>query len=181
MKSEMNKRDRKGKSEQVAKYIRKLGARIKCLLGREDADMDGTVKRSGLREAADVHESSSHRGASNATDEEIQEQASSSASDDEWTGLAPFIYRAIKARRARRYSRCRSTGSAHALSGAHVEEEDGAWDQSQWEADGKVFAARDMTHASLEELAGEVEASLEWRRRGGAEEEGCFSCISDGT
>ncbi|CAO2195517.1 unnamed protein product [Urochloa humidicola] len=88
---------------------------------------------------------------------------------------------------SRRYSRCRSTGSARALSVARSEEEDAAWDQSQWEAGGKVSAAREMTHASLEELAGEVGASPEWRRRRagapsrGRRGGGVFSCISGGT
>nr|TKW18147.1 hypothetical protein SEVIR_5G413900v2 [Setaria viridis] len=106
---------------------------------------------------------------------------------DEWDGLVPSIYRAIKERRARRYSRCSPTGSAHARFGARVEDSGWEWDQNQWDSDSKVSVATEMTHrrhGSLEELmAGEVGASPEWRRRwpgalsrrrGGR----AFSCIS---
>ncbi|OEL36704.1 hypothetical protein BAE44_0002275 [Dichanthelium oligosanthes] len=74
-------------------------------------------------------------------------------------GLIPFIYKAIKERRTRSYSRCSSTGSAHhGRFGARVE--DGAWDSKQWEAagGGKVSAESEMAHRrhrSLEQLAGE--------------------------
>lgn len=90
-------------------------------------------------------------------------------------GLIPFIYKAIKERRARSYyySRCNSTGSSRGRLGARVE--DSAWDlqQKQWESaagGGKAAAEREMAqahrrHRSLDELAGEVGASPGWRRR----------------
>ncbi|XP_062207725.1 uncharacterized protein LOC133909348 [Phragmites australis] len=102
-------------------------------------------------------------------------------------GLIPFIYKAIKERRTRSYSRCSSTGSAHGRFGGRVD--DGVWGQKQWVApvredlaDGKFPAEREMTHRrhrSLEELAGEVGASPQWRP--GALPRGrslrIFSCI----
>ncbi|RLN24537.1 uncharacterized protein C2845_PM07G31000 [Panicum miliaceum] len=100
-------------------------------------------------------------------------------------GLIPFIYKAIKERRTRSYSRCSSTGSAHAgRFGARVED-GGAWDGKQWEAGGgKVPAGSEMAHRrhrSLEELAGEVGASPAWRQPG-AMPRGrsirIFSCIN---
>ena len=105
-------------------------------------------------------------------------------------GLIPFIYKAIKERRTRSYySRCSSTGSSRGgFFGARVE--DSSWDQQkQWESaagGGKVTttAGREMAHRrhrSLEELAGEVGASPEWRRRPGAPLRArsvrIFSCI----
>ncbi|TKW18148.1 hypothetical protein SEVIR_5G413950v4 [Setaria viridis] len=100
-------------------------------------------------------------------------------------GLIPFIYRAIKERRTRSYSRCSSTGSAHAgRFGARVE------DSEQWEAaaprgggGGKVSAESGMAHRrhrSLEELAGEVGASPAWRQPGAlprGRSVRIFSCI----
>ncbi|CAO1942573.1 unnamed protein product [Urochloa humidicola] len=78
-----------------------------------------------------------------------------------------------------RRARSRSAGSPHAgRFGAR--EEDGAWEENRWEADDmKVSTPREMTHASLEELAGKVGIWPEWRPgaasrgRGG----GVFSCI----
>ncbi|OQU88008.1 uncharacterized protein LOC8062454 [Sorghum bicolor] len=105
-------------------------------------------------------------------------------------GLIPFIYKAVKERRTRSYySRCNSTGSSRGrFLGARVE--DSSWDQQkQWDrsAGGKATTAaeREMVahrrHRSLEELAGEVGASPEWRRRLGALPRGrsvrIFSCI----
>ncbi|NP_001145649.2 uncharacterized protein LOC100279141 [Zea mays] len=95
-------------------------------------------------------------------------------------GLIPFIYKAIKERRARSYSyyysRCNSTGSSRGRLGARVE--DSSWDlqQKQWEsaAGGKApagaaaereIAQAHRRHRSLDELAGEVGASPGWRRR----------------
>ncbi|XP_062187144.1 uncharacterized protein LOC133890676 [Phragmites australis] len=102
-------------------------------------------------------------------------------------GLIPFIYKAIKERRRRSYSRCSSTGSAHGRFGARVDH--GVWEQKQWVAPaadgggGKFSAEREMTHRrhrSLEELAGEVGGSPGWRS--GALPRGrsvrIFSCIS---
>ncbi|CAL4972761.1 unnamed protein product [Urochloa decumbens] len=102
-------------------------------------------------------------------------------------GLIPFIYKAIKERRTRSYSRCSSTGSAaHAgrFAGARVEDSGGAWEDKQWEA--KVVSAESemaahRRHRSLEELAGEVGGSPAWRQPG-AMTRGrslrIFSCIS---
>jgi len=104
-------------------------------------------------------------------------------------GLIPFIYKTIKERRTRSYySRCSSTGSSRGRFGGRVE--DSSWDQQkQWEpaaGGGKVTttAEREMAHRrhrSLEELAGEVGASPEWRRRPGAPLRArsvrIFSCI----
>jgi hypothetical protein len=96
-------------------------------------------------------------------------------------GLIPFIYKAIKERKTRSYSRCSSTGSASGFSAGGVEDGD-VWEQKQWKDGG---AGRDqMTHRrhrSLEELAGEVGgAAPEWRadgrmRRGKSSR--IFSCI----
>lgn len=106
-------------------------------------------------------------------------------------GLIPFIYKAIKERRARSYySRCSSTGSSRGRFGARVE--DSSWDQqNQWESStgggGKATTAAEREsahrrHRSLEELAGEVGASPEWRHRPGAPPRTrsvrIFSCIS---
>ncbi|KAL6614033.1 hypothetical protein ACP70R_036303 [Stipagrostis hirtigluma subsp. patula] len=90
-------------------------------------------------------------------------------------GLIPFIYKAIKERRSRSYSRCSSTGSAHRLGGGRAGGDD-VWEQKQWAAPvhkeladgggGKFPAEREMTHRrhrSLEELAGEVGGSPGWR------------------
>ncbi|RLN03280.1 uncharacterized protein C2845_PM13G15740 [Panicum miliaceum] len=101
-------------------------------------------------------------------------------------GLIPFIYKAIKERRTRSYSRCSSTGSAHAgRFGARVED-GGAWDGKQWEAAarGKLPAGSEMAHRrhrSLEELAGEVGASPVWRQPGAlprGRSMRIFSCIN---
>jgi hypothetical protein len=101
-------------------------------------------------------------------------------------GLIPFIYRAIKERRTRSYSRCSSTGSAHAgRFGARVE------DSELWEAGAaarggggnKVSGEREMAHRrhrSLEELAGEVGSSPSWRQPGAlarGRSVRIFSCI----
>ncbi|KAG2593466.1 uncharacterized protein LOC120676857 [Panicum virgatum] len=98
-------------------------------------------------------------------------------------GLIPFIYKAIKERRTRSYSRCSSTGSAHGgRFGARVED-GGAWDGKQWEAAAAkaVPAGSEMAHhrrhRSLEELAGEVGASPAWRQPR-ARSMRIFSCIS---
>lgn len=96
-------------------------------------------------------------------------------------GLIPFVYKAIKERRTRSYSRCgSSTGSAR---GAAVADEDDVWEQKQqWAAaDGAGREAGHRRHRSLEELAGEVgSAAPEWRA-GGAMRRGrsarIFSCI----
>ncbi|KAL6840064.1 hypothetical protein ACP4OV_029874 [Aristida adscensionis] len=104
-------------------------------------------------------------------------------------GLIPFIYKAIKERRSRSYSRCSSTGSAHRFGrdggGGDV------WEQKQWAAPvgggagaGTVPAEREMAahrrHRSLEELAGEVGGSPGWRP--GALPRGrsvrIFSCVT---
>jgi len=96
-------------------------------------------------------------------------------------GLIPFIYKAIKERRTRSYSRCSSTGSAHGgRFGARVED-GGAWDGKRWEevpAAGSEMAHR--RHRSLEELAGEVGASPAWRQPGAlprGRSMRIFSCI----
>ena len=100
-------------------------------------------------------------------------------------GLIPFIYKAIKERRTRSYSRCSSTGSAHGgRFGARVED-GGAWDGKQWEAAAAkaVPAGSEMAHRrhrSLEELAGEVGASPAWRQPGAlprGRSMRIFSCI----
>ncbi|CAM0884008.1 unnamed protein product [Alopecurus aequalis] len=88
-------------------------------------------------------------------------------------GLIPFIYKAIKERKTRSYSRCSSTGSARGFGAGGVEDGD-VWEQKRWKDDG---AGRDhMTHRrhrSLEELAGEVGAGE--MRRGKSSR--IFSCI----
>ncbi|KAG2602461.1 uncharacterized protein LOC120708926 [Panicum virgatum] len=96
-------------------------------------------------------------------------------------GLIPFIYKAIKERRTRSYSRCSSTGSAlGGRFGARVED-GGAWDSKRWEevpAVGSEMAHR--RHRSLEELAGEVGASPAWRQPGAlprGRSMRIFSCI----
>ncbi|KAG8054418.1 hypothetical protein GUJ93_ZPchr0001g29428 [Zizania palustris] len=95
-------------------------------------------------------------------------------------GLIPFIYKAIiKAeRRSRTYSRC-SSGAG---------EEDDVWEEKQqWAVNGagtfQQAGEREMTHRrhrSLEELAGEVGASSQWREGGlpRGKNAGIFSCIS---
>ncbi|KAJ1286569.1 hypothetical protein BS78_03G362800 [Paspalum vaginatum] len=96
-------------------------------------------------------------------------------------GLIPFIYRAIKERRTRSYSRCSSTGgSAHGrFGGARVE--DSAWDQAQvrpWEAAAGRDTAAHRRHRSLEELAGEVgRGSPEWHHLPKGRSARIFSCI----
>lgn len=105
-------------------------------------------------------------------------------------GLIPFIYKAIKERRSRAYSRCSSTGSARGFGGGV---DDVVWEQKQWvRADGRTMrkagggkfpAEREMTHRrhrSLEELAGEAGASPEWREGGLSRGRSVriFSCIS---
>lgn len=94
-------------------------------------------------------------------------------------GLIPFIYKAIKERRKRSYSRCSSASSAFGARAVHVD--DDVWEPvRRKEAD---HAEREMghrRHRSLEELAGEVGASPTWRP--GAMPRGrsvrIFSCIS---
>lgn len=105
-------------------------------------------------------------------------------------GLIPFIYKAIKERRSRTYSLCSSDMSAARRFGRVGEEEEDvvAWEeQKQWAVDGGKFAGgeREMTahrrHRSLEELAGEVGASPQWRQQGGlarGRSARIFSCIS---
>ena len=95
-------------------------------------------------------------------------------------GLIPFIYKAIKERKNRSYSRCSSTGSARGFGAGGVQDGD-VWEQKQWKDDG---AGRDqMTHRrhrSLEELAGEVGgAAPEWRAGGMKRGRSAriFSCI----
>jgi hypothetical protein len=89
-------------------------------------------------------------------------------------GLIPFIYKAIKERRRRSYSRCSSTGSAAFRARAVVHDCD-VWEEppaaARTEAGdhGKFGAERGTAHRrhrSLEELAGEVgssSSSLAWR------------------
>jgi hypothetical protein len=93
-------------------------------------------------------------------------------------GLIPFVYKAIKERRTRSYSRC---GSAR---GAAVADEDDVWEQQkqQWAAaDGAGMEAGHRRHRSLEELAGEVGAAApEWPARGAmrrGRSARIFSCI----
>ncbi|CAO1944133.1 unnamed protein product [Urochloa humidicola] len=103
-------------------------------------------------------------------------------------GLIPFIYKAIKERRTRSYSRCSSTGSARAgrFVGARVEDGGAAWEGKQWEAKVASSAESEMAaahrrHRSLEELAGEVGGSPVWREPGAMRRGGSiriFSCIS---
>ncbi|KAE8808960.1 hypothetical protein D1007_14380 [Hordeum vulgare] len=93
-------------------------------------------------------------------------------------GLIPFVYKAIKERRSRSYSRCGSSSA--------VADEDDVWEQQkqQWApaADG---AGREQAghrrHRSLEELAGEVGAAApEWPARGAmrrGRSARIFSCI----
>ena len=90
-------------------------------------------------------------------------------------GLIPFVYKAIKERRTRSYSRC----------GAAVADEDDDWEQQkqQWAAaaDGAGREAGHRRHRSLEELAGEVgSAAPEWPARGAmrrGRSARIFSCI----
>ncbi|CAO1942574.1 unnamed protein product [Urochloa humidicola] len=104
-------------------------------------------------------------------------------------GLIPFIYKAIKERRTRSYSRCSSTGSARAgrFVGARVEDGGAAaWEEGkQWETKVVSSAESEMAahrrHRSLEELAGEVGGSPVWREPGAMRRGGSiriFSCIS---
>uniref|UniRef100_A0A0E0JS03 Uncharacterized protein n=1 Tax=Oryza punctata TaxID=4537 RepID=A0A0E0JS03_ORYPU len=105
-------------------------------------------------------------------------------------GLIPFIYKAIKERRSRTYSRCSSDMSAARRFGRVEEEEEDVvvWgEKKQWVVDGGKFAGgeREMTahrrHRSLEELAGEVGASPQWRQQGGlprGRSARIFSCVS---
>ncbi|KAF7032061.1 hypothetical protein CFC21_043285 [Triticum aestivum] len=93
-------------------------------------------------------------------------------------GLIPFVYKAIKERRTRSYSRC---GSAR---GAAVADEEDVWEQQkqQWAAaDGAGREAGHWRHRSLEELAGEVgSAAPEWPARGAmrrGRSARIFSCI----
>ncbi|KAF0917728.1 hypothetical protein E2562_021226 [Oryza meyeriana var. granulata] len=103
-------------------------------------------------------------------------------------GLIPFIYRVIKERRSRTYSRCSSDISGRRFGrGVEAEEGEDVWEQQkQWAVDGGKFAGgeREMTahrrHRSLEELAGEVGASPQWRQGGlpRGRSARIFSCIS---
>ncbi|XP_015695199.1 uncharacterized protein LOC102702898 [Oryza brachyantha] len=91
-------------------------------------------------------------------------------------GLIPFIYKAIKERRSRTYSRCSSdvSGMRFGRGEQRAEEEEGGdpWAQKpSWAAAaGGGAGEREMTahrrHRSLEELAGEVGASPQWRQGG---------------
>uniref|UniRef100_A0A0D9V8S3 Uncharacterized protein n=1 Tax=Leersia perrieri TaxID=77586 RepID=A0A0D9V8S3_9ORYZ len=98
-------------------------------------------------------------------------------------GLIPFIYRAIKERRSRTYSRCSSDMSAARKFGG-AEDDVVVWEQTKpWGMDGGG-GEREMTahrrHRSLEELAGEVGASPQWQQGGLARGRSAriFSCIS---
>ncbi|WVZ67889.1 hypothetical protein U9M48_016906 [Paspalum notatum var. saurae] len=106
-----------------------------------------------------------------------RESAKSQQLATQMEGLIPFIYRAIKERRSRSYSRCSSTGSAHGrFGGARVE--DSAWDK-QWEAAAGRETAAHRRHRSLEELAGEVgRGSPEWHHLPKGRSARIFSCIS---
>ncbi|KAF8642742.1 hypothetical protein HU200_067123 [Digitaria exilis] len=90
-------------------------------------------------------------------------------------GLIPFIYKAIKERRTRSYSRCSSTGgSAH---GGRFGAEDGG---KQWGAAAPAESEMHRRHRSLEELAGEVGGSPVWRQPGAmtrGRSVRIFSCI----
>uniref|UniRef100_A0ACD5WMN6 Uncharacterized protein n=1 Tax=Avena sativa TaxID=4498 RepID=A0ACD5WMN6_AVESA len=102
-------------------------------------------------------------------------------------GLIPFIYKAIKERKTRSYSRCSSVGSARGFGGGTrgVDDDGDVWgEERQWKGDGAAGRGQMMTHRrhrSLEELAGEVGgAAPEWRadgrmRRGKSSR--IFSCI----
>ena len=84
-------------------------------------------------------------------------------------GLIPFIYKAIKERKTRSYSRCSSARGFDARGG--VEGGD-VWEQKQWKEDGVGTHRR---HRSLEELAGEVGAAAPGMRTGTSSR--IFSCI----
>ncbi|GJM92236.1 hypothetical protein PR202_ga08680 [Eleusine coracana subsp. coracana] len=95
-------------------------------------------------------------------------------------GLIPFIYKAIKERRKRSYSRCSSASSAFGARAVLID--DDVWGEPAARKEGDL-AGRETAHRrhrSLEELAGEVGGSPAWRH--GAMPRGrsirIFSCIS---
>ncbi|KAL5227201.1 hypothetical protein ABZP36_015466 [Zizania latifolia] len=102
-------------------------------------------------------------------------------------GLIPFIYKAIKERRSRTYSRCSSGAGSARRFGSGAGEEDDVWEEKQWAVNGaggfQQAGEREMTHRrhrSLEELAGEVGGSPQWRTGGlpRGKSARIFSCIS---
>ncbi|GJM92336.1 hypothetical protein PR202_ga08801 [Eleusine coracana subsp. coracana] len=94
-------------------------------------------------------------------------------------GLIPFIYKAIKERRKRSYSRCSSASSAFGARTVLID--DDVWESAaRKEGDHPGRETAHRRHRSLEELAGEVGGSPTWRH--GAMSRGrsvrIFSCIS---